>query len=107
MDTKEQLAPEAPVVLARRSRKGPFALIAAVLVTAAIAVGIGATQGAAPGARPASSAISVPAGRTQPATLIHRISMRPTQVTVPAGRTQPAARIHRISMRPAPSHPAH
>ena len=106
MDTKEQLAPEAPIVLARRSRKGPFALIAAVLVTAAIAVGIGATQGT-PEARPASSAISVPAGRTQPATLIHRISMRPIQVTVPGGRTQPATRIHRISMRPTPSHPAH
>ena len=107
MDTKEQVAPEAPVVLTRRSRKGPLALMAAVLVTTAIAVGIGATQGSAPGARPAWSAISVPAGRTQPATLIHRLSMRPPQVTVSAGRTQPATLIHRISMRPAPAESTH
>jgi hypothetical protein len=109
MDTKEQLAPQAPVVVMRPSRRGPFALIAAALATTALVVGIGATQGSAPAPRSAQSAISVPAGRTQPATRIYRIAMRPTEgaISVPAGRTQPATRIHRISMRPVPAQPAH
>jgi len=111
MDTKEQLAPVQPQeqehrVIAGPSRRGPLALMAAVLVTLAIAVGIGATQGTAPVQRSAQTPISVAAGRTQPTTLIHRISMQPPQVLVPAGRTQPATLIHRISMQPlsGPSH---
>ena len=113
MDTKEQLAPVQPQqqehrVIAGPSRRGPLALMAAVLVTLAIAVGIGATQGTAPVQRSAQTpiSVSVAAGRTQPATLIHRISMQPPQVMVPAGRTQPATLIHRISMQPlsGPSH---
>jgi hypothetical protein len=110
MDTKERLTTEAPVVVTRRpSRRGPIALVAAVLVTMALAVGIGATQGTAPGTRPAQTTISVPAGHTQPATLIHRISMQGAAdpISVAKGRTQPATEIHRISMRPAPAHPAH
>jgi hypothetical protein len=104
MDTKEQLAPvqhqqQQQQSVARSPRRGPLALTAGVLLTLAIAVGIGATQGTAPTPRSAQTTISVAAGRTQPATLIHRISMRPTVVSVPAGHTQPATLIHRISMR--------
>jgi hypothetical protein len=110
MDTKERLTTEAPIVVrSRGSRKGPVAVIAGVLVTVGLAVGIGVTQTTAPGTRTAQAAISVPAGRTQPATLIHRISMQGAAdpISVPKGRVQPATEIYRISMRPAPAQRAH
>lgn len=101
MDTKERLAPEAPVIVTRPSRKRPVALVAAVLVAVGLAVGIGASLGTEPASRQAPLAISVPAGHTQPATLIHRISMQSASegFTVRAGHTQPATKIHRISMQ--------
>jgi hypothetical protein len=102
MDTKEQLAPEVQVVN-RPSRRGPVAVIAAVLLAGALAIGFAATRSTEPATKTAS-AISVAAGRTQPATLIHRVSMQgaATTLSVPKGRTQPATTIYRISFSPAP-----
>lgn len=59
------------------SRRWVIALIAALALAAALAVGIRAT------ARPAASthgftAVSIAPGHVQPATTIHRIAMQPT-----------------------------
>jgi hypothetical protein len=58
-------------------RRGVIAGVVGVSLFAAIAVGVQATRASTPATTPAWVEVSVEPGRTQPATEIHRLSMRP------------------------------
>jgi hypothetical protein len=58
------------------SRRSWILLVACLALFAAIAVGVGASRASTP-APPARALVSVAPGHHQPATLIHRMSMRP------------------------------
>ncbi len=109
MDTREitQVRPSGTKTPRRRPIAAVvigLALVIAVAVVGALAIGPGASD-AGRQTTPAQM-VQVAPGHTQPATRIHQIAMEsadpmPAQVVqVAPGHTQPATRIHRIAMQP-------